>query len=127
MESFAARKRARTPLKTLSGWQKPRYTRWRTDWILSCSGGEAYGAFTAPEKSKSYGTASSGRGCATLWKIAMLCRFHTDQSVLPIRYWKTATSVMYDGSVMGSYTLLLRTWSAPMRCARAVSDSIRNP
>src|SRR3989442_383064 len=31
MESFAARKRARTPARTLSGWQNPRYTRWRTD------------------------------------------------------------------------------------------------
>src|SRR5206468_12369812 len=65
IESFAVRKRARTPARRLSGWQNPRYTRWRTDWILSCGGGEAYGAFTAPEKSKSYGTASSGRGSAT--------------------------------------------------------------
>jgi len=70
----------------LSGWQNPRYTRWRTDWILSCSGGVAYGALTAPEKSKSYGTPKSGRGCGTAWKIAMLCRFQIDQSLLPIRY-----------------------------------------
>src|SRR5258705_61189 len=34
---------------------------------------------------------------------------------------------MYDGSVMGSYTLSLCTGSAPIRWARAVSDSIKNP
>src|SRR5439155_1174383 len=65
MESFAARNRASTDASSVSGWQKPRYQRWRTDRIGSWGGGVAYGAAITPAKSKSYGIGYSTYSCST--------------------------------------------------------------